>query len=436
MHFRSCLSPIGLVSLILMSYAATAQEATYRELYRPRYHFSPATFWMIDPNGMVYYDGEYHLFYQHNPEGIQWGHMSWGHAVSTDLVHWTHLPVGIPATDSTMAFSGSAVVDRGNTSGFGTGDEPPLVAIYTAHYTNQRKQALAYSNDRGRTWIPYAGNPVLDIGMADFRDPKVFWYEPEGKWVMVVALSLERKLHFYGSADLKSWELLSEFGPAGNAAGIRECPDLFELAVENEPGATRRVLQIDQGREAVAGGSGGQYFVGHYDGSTFTAQHADTRWLDYGKDYYAAVSWADVPEEDGRTIWLGWLNNWQYANIIPTRPWRSAQSIPRSLSLRRIQGDLRMVQRPVAELQQLRKDHRRLEAKVPDGEMDLGEQYAGKAMEIILDLEIRDCEEVGMRVHASVDEATTIGYDARRGRVFVDRRGSGNVDFHRNYVLK
>lgn len=176
--------------------------------------------------------------------------------------------------------------------------------------------------------------------------------------------------------------------------------------------------------------------MGYFDGSTFAAEHADTRWVDYGKDYYAAVSWADVPEEDGRTIWLGWLNNWQYANIIPTRPWRSAQSIPRSLSLRRIEGDLRMVQRPVAELQQIRKDHRRLEAKVLDGEMDLGEQYAGKAMEIILDLEIRDCEEVGMRVHTSVDEATTIGYDARHGRVFVGRRGSGNVDFHGNYVLK
>lgn len=245
MHFRSCLNPTGLVSLILVSYAAAAQEATYRELYRPRYHFSPAIHRMNDPNRMVYYDGEYHLFYQHNPDGIQCGHMSRVHAVSTDLVHWTHLPVEIPETDSTMAFSASAVVYRGNTSGFGTGDEPPLVAIYTAHYTNQRKQALAYSNDRGRTWMPYAGNLVLDIGMADFRDPKVFWYGPEDKWVMVVALSLERKLHFYGSADLKSWELLSEFGPAGNAARIWECPDLFELAVENEPGATRRVLQID-----------------------------------------------------------------------------------------------------------------------------------------------------------------------------------------------
>ncbi len=423
---------IALMSVMLTSHAASAQEATFQELFRPQYHFSPAIHWMNDPNGMVYFDGEYHLFYQHNPEGIQWGHMSWGHAVSEDLVHWTHLPVGIPETDSTMAFSGSAVVDWDNTSGFGTGEDPPLVAIYTAHYTKERKQAqyVAYSNDRGRTWLPYEGNPVLDVGMADFRDPKVFWYEPAGKWIMVVALSLERKLHFYRSDDLKSWQLLSSFGPAGSADGIWECPDLFELNVENEPGATRWVLEIDQGSEAVAGGSGGQYFVGNFDGSTFTAEHTDTRWVDYGKDFYAAVSWADVPKEDGRTIWLGWLNNWLYANIIPTHPWRSAQSIPRSLSLRRIDGDLRMVQRPVEELQGLRQHHRRMEARILDGELDLGPEYAGKAMEIVVELDVAGGEEVGMRVHTSADEATTIGFDARRGEVFVDRRGSGNVGFH------
>ncbi len=227
---------------------------------------------MNDPNGMVYYDGEYHLFYQHNLEGIQWRHMSWGHAVSTDLVHWTHLPLAIPETDSKMTFSGSAVVEWQNSSGFAASDKPPLVAIYTAHYPNQRKQNqyIAYSNDRGRTWTPYGNNPVIDIGMADFRNPKVFWYALEEKWVMVTALSLERKLHFYASINLKDWEFLSSFGPSGNADGIWKCPDLFELKVENEPGVSRWGIQVDQGSEAIAGSSGGQYPVGHFDWTTFT----------------------------------------------------------------------------------------------------------------------------------------------------------------------
>ena len=413
-------------------YQSMAQEVTYQEQFRPQFHFSPAVNWMNDPNGMVYYDGEYHLFYQHNPEGIRWGHMSWGHAISTDLVHWTHMPLALPETDSTMAFSGSAVVDWQNTSGFSTSEKPPLVAIYTAHYPNQRKQAqyIAYSNDRGRTWTPYENNPVLDIGMADFRDPKVFWYAPEEKWVMVIALSLERKLHFYASRDLKKWDFLSSFGPAGNADGIWECPDLFELDIENEPDMSRWVLEVDQGSEAIAGGSGGQYFVGHFDGTTFTAEHSDTRWVDYGKDFYAVVSWSDIPADDGRRIWLGWMNNWLYANDIPTYPWRSAQSIPRTLTLRRIEDKLRLVQRPVEELQTLRRDHSRIEDQVLTGTMDLGETFSGKSMELLVEFEIGESKEVGLRVHASNDEATTISFNTRRGNISVNRRESGSIDFH------
>ncbi len=426
---------VSILFICLGDSQSIAQEATYQERYRPQFHFSPAVNWMNDPNGMVYYDGEYHLFYQHNPEGIQWGHMSWGHAVSTDLVHWTHLPLAIPETDSTMAFSGSAVVDWQNSSGFATSDKPPLVAIYTAHYPNQRKQNqyIAYSNDRGRTWTPYENNPVIDIGMADFRDPKVFWHAPEEKWVMVVALSLERKLHFYASVNLKDWEFLSSFGPSGNADGIWECPDLFELKVENEPGVSRWVLQVDQGSEAIAGGSGGQYFVGHFDGTTFTPDHLDTYWLEYGRDFYAAVSWSDIPAEDGRRIWLGWMNNWLYANDLPTHPWRGVQSIPRSLTLRRTGGELRLIQRPVEELQILRRDHFRIEDQLLTGTMDPGDAFGGKALEILAEFQPGESEEVGLRVHVSDDEATIIGFDTQYGEIFVNGRKSGNIDFHPSF---
>ena len=250
---RICI--LGLLLVAYLVHPALAQpegvhEPTYVEQYRPQFHFSPAVNWTNDPNGLVYFDGEYHLFYQYNPFGIRWGHMSWGHAVSPDLVHWEHLPVAIPETDSIMAFSGSAVVDHRNTSGFGRDGEPPLVAIYTGHNTKRphQTQYVAYSTDRGRTWTPYDGNPVIDVGMANFRDPKVFWYEPEEKWVMVAALSLDRKVRFYASDDLKSWDLLSEFGPAGNANGIWECPDLFELPVR-EP-AWRNPMGAGRGYRA------------------------------------------------------------------------------------------------------------------------------------------------------------------------------------------
>ncbi len=215
---------------------------------------------MNDPNGLVYFAGEYHLFYQHNPLQNEWGHMSWGHAVSKDLLHWEHLPIALHEEYNVMNFSGSAVVDTGNSSGFGTGDRSPLVAIFTGHSQDRQTQDLAFSNDLGRTWTKYAGNPVLDIGEKDFRDPKVFWFEPTKRWVMVVSLAVQKKVQFYESTDLKHWKLLSEFGPAGVPSKLNwECPDLFELPIEGEPGKTRWVLEADMGNGAIAGGSGGEY---------------------------------------------------------------------------------------------------------------------------------------------------------------------------------
>jgi fructan beta-fructosidase len=256
---------------VLIGPLACAAEPTYNEQYRPQFHFTPPSNWMNDPNGLVYLDGEYHLFYQHNPFGNRWGHMSWGHATSQDLVHWKHLPIAIPEENGVMAFSGSTIVDGKNTSGFGNPGRPPLVAVYTGYRPADRSQSqyLAYSLDHGITWKRYSGNPVLDIKSTDFRDPKVFWYESDQRWIMVLVLAAERKVSFYGSQNLKQWKHLSDFGPAGAIGGAWECPDFFPLEVEGSPGLTRWVLQVDLDRRAVAGGSGGQYFIGSFDGRRF-----------------------------------------------------------------------------------------------------------------------------------------------------------------------
>jgi fructan beta-fructosidase len=441
-----------LCGVLLAPFAALVARAqpgpAYSERYRPQFHFTPAANWMNDPNGLVFFAGEYHLFYQYNPFGNTWGHMSWGHAVSPDLVHWQYLPVAIPEVDGVMAFSGSAVVDWKNTSGFGRGGEPPLVAIYTGHRTDRPSQSqfLAYSTDRGRTWTRYAGNPVLDISVADFRDPKVFWYEPQQKWVMVLALSLEHKVLLYSSPDLKRWTPLSEFGPTGAVGGVWECPDLFELPVDGDPQKTRWVLIVNLNPGGVAGGSGAQYFVGDFDGTRFRAEASGATaaagapdggalWADYGKDFYAAVSWSDMPRTDGRRVWIGWMNNWQYGKDIPTSPWRSAQSVPRELALRTTRDGVRLVQRPVAEIQRLRGTGRRLGAQpIPVGSTPLAARgISGTALEIVAELEAGAASELGVKVRTGRNEETVIGVDPRAGRLFVDRTRSGEVSFHPDF---
>jgi fructan beta-fructosidase len=422
--------------LAVLPLVSLAVATTYRERYRPQYHFTPALNWMNDPNGMVYYDGEYHLFFQHNPFGIKWGHMSWGHAVSADLVHWQQLPVAITEANGVMAFSGSAVVDWTNTSGFGRDGKPPLVAIYTGHRETNQSQYIAYSNDRGRSWTVYDRNPVLDIGRKDFRDPRVFWYESQRRWVMVLALPDQHKVSFYASPDLKQWTHLSDFGPAAAVGGIWECPDLFELPVDGDPKKTRWVLIVNLNPGSVAGGSGTQYFVGHFDGTRFTAESPDSAlWADYGKDFYAAVSWTGVPREDGRRIWLGWMNNWQYAQDIPTSPWRSAQSVPRTLALRTTSRGIRMVQQPVRELQPLRGPRRTLAAQaIADGSASLARQgIAGTTLEIVAEFEVGTAAELGLKVRTGAQEETVIGIDPRAGQLFVDRARSGEVGFHKEF---
>jgi len=419
--------------------AETSDAAPSEEPYRPQFHYTPPTNWMNDPNGLVYHDGTYHLFHQYNPKGHEWGHMSWYHATSTDLMHWSHQGVALPEEGNEMIFSGSAVVDAANTSGFGTGgNSSPMVAIYTSHYTlegnsSDQAQSLAYSTDGGATWTKYQGNPVLEHPDPEFRDPYVFWYAPDQRWIMAVALSEQQTVQFYASTNLREWAHLSDFGPAGATGGIWECPLLFQVPFEDS-GQTRWILKVDLNPGAVAGGSGGQYFVGDFDGTTFTPHHGVRKhgphWVDYGPDFYAAMAWNHVPESDGRALWMGWMNNWAYAKHLPTPLRRSAQTIPRSLHLRPLQGEPRLVQQPVEELQRLREQHVHLDSRpLAAGATPLKEAgISGRSLELVAVFEPKGAKTVGLHVRAGTDEKTVIGYDVEAEAVFVDRSASGVVD--------
>ena len=421
------LAPATTVALALL----TGQTPAYDEPLRPRFHFTPARNFMNDPNGLVFYKGEYHLFYQHNPFGETWGHMSWGHAVSTDMLHWQHLPVALREEDGVMIFSGSAVVDWQNSSGFceaKENDRSCLVAVYTGHGPGKQTQNLAYSNDRGRTWTKYAKNPVIDLGLKDFRDPKAFWHEPTRRWIMVTVLPDQHKVRLFASPDLKSWTPLSDFGPAGATGGVWECPDLFPLSVEGEPGQTRWVLDVDINPGGIAGGSAGQYFVGTFDGTRFVADDPPdrTRWADYGKDFYASLSYSDVPASDGRRIWMAWISNWQYANVEPSVTWRGAQSVPRRLTLRRGPDGLRLAQVPVAELDALR--------TTPQPTALSGSASLPPSAEIVLDVKPGDWSDTGIRLSNAAGEEVIVGVARTPLEVFVDRRKSRLTPFHKDYA--
>ena len=385
---------------------------------------------MNDPNGLVYYKGEYHLFYQHNPFGEVWGHMSWGHAVSRDLLHWEHLPVALREENGIMIFSGSAVVDSANSSGFCHADGKErscLVAIYTGHGRDKQTQNVAYSNDRGRTWTKYAGNPVIDLGLKEFRDPKVIWHESTKRWIMVTVLADQHKVRFFASRDLKDWDILSDFGPAGAIGGVWECPDLFPLPVDGDPKQVRWVLDVDINPGGIAGGSGGQYFIGTFDGTKFVNENPPDRtlWVEHGKDFYATISFADIPPADGRRIWIGWISNWLYANDEPTVTWRGAQSIPRQLALKRLPDGIRLLQAPITELGTLRA------SSAPVTIADAA-PVPGSA-EIQIDLARGNWREAGFKLTNAAGEAVVIGVTAHPLELFVDRRQSRATPFHKDY---
>jgi fructan beta-fructosidase len=420
---------------------ATGDSTYYTEKYRPQFHFSPAVNWTNDPNGLVYYDGEYHLFYQYNPYGTIWGHMSWGHAVSKDLLHWEHLPVAISeyqdavTNDSTMIFSGTVVVDKNNTSGLCDGKDC-LVAIYTSHVHKNgqglvQHQSLAYSNDKGRTWRRYDKNPILDIKRKDFRDPKVFWYEPLKAWIMLLVIPDLFKVKFYKSDNLKEWSEVGEFGNIGDTARIWECPDMYELPVTNEPGKKKWVLSLSGSHPAGPGFVGMQYFVGEFNGTSFVADdpHQVPLYVDYGKDFYAGIVFNNIPKEDGRTIMIGWANNWTYGNQIPTSPWRSAMSIPRELSLKKTDAGIRLIQNPIKEIQTLRGkeiDFTKIPGSMPS-----------KAAELEVEIDGSKGKESGVIISGSGaaggTEQAMIGYNSVTQEVFIDRVHSGDTSFNKEF---
>lgn len=420
----------SLLSISCFYYLLLSGQTTsfYKERYRPQFHFTPAIHWTNDPNGLVFHKGDYHLFYQFNPFGNRWGHMSWGHAISKDLIHWQHLPVAIGEEKDTMIFSGSCVVDKNNTSGFAQqGGQIPMVAVYTAHIDElNQSQHIAYSLDDGITWIKYNHNPVLDLGKKDFRDPKVFWYGPQQKWVMVVMLPVEKRAQFYTSKNLKQWQLMSEFGPAGDTSGIWECPDLFQVPIQNEAGKTKWVFMQSPAPYM-------QYFVGEFDGTTFKNESKDTQIYrpDYGPDYYAAIVYNSLPS-DKRPVSIGWANNWNYANDIPTLPWKSAMSLPREMSVKRIDGEWILMQQPVEQIKQLRsavRSWKNINVKnihlLP---------VRGHALETEIVFTPSSGSIAGVRLAKGNDHYIEIGYDRENQNLYIDRSKAGDTSFHKSFA--
>lgn len=390
---------------------------------RPRDHFTPRRGWLNDPNGLVHHDGEYHLFFQHWPDEVVHGPMSWGHAVSDDLLGWTELPVALAATDTEHMWSGSVVHDAANTSGLGSAGNGPLVATYTtfAPTTKVQTQSVSWSIDRGRTWQPYAANPVLDIGSTAFRDPKVI--EHDDGWLMVLVLADDHTVETYRSSDLLHWGHASSFGPAGSVEGVWECPDLLRVPIE-EADATAVVLLVSVVSGSPAGGSGMQYFVGELDGDDFRATQ-EARWMDHGADFYAAVSYSGIV--DSEPVVQAWMSNWQYAAQVPAAEFRGSMSLPRRLSLRRRDDELVLVQRPVVRAG--------LPAYALDGESLTGTRLlpvAAQTCRIVAEIDPGTAERVGLHLRVGRGERTTLTIDTETGNrtASLDRTTSGTDEIH------
>lgn len=437
---NGCILKIFLLLAVVVSCSKNPSKGPVADMdkadvHRPYFHFTPDSMWMNDPNGMVFYEGEYHLFYQHYPDSTIWGPMHWGHAVSEDLVNWRDLPIALYPDEHGLIFSGSAVIDWTNTSGLGDDNTPPMIAIFTYHNMDGEKagrndfqtQGIAYSLDRGRTWNKYAGNPVLNNpGIKDFRDPKVFWHQESGQWVMLFAAGDHIRL--YHSSNLKDWTFASEFRGWGNQGRPWECPDLFPLGIEGSD-TNLWVMIVSVGDGATNGSSGTQYFVGDFDGKNFTLdpqfqaglEQDSAYWVDWGRDNYAGVTWSDIPKEDGRRLFMGWMSNWKYATVVPTEKWRSAMTIPRELSLIHTPKGPRLISKPVKELEALRKESRTVQVLQ---ELDEG------VGEVILSFDLEEAEEiVGLVLKNSLGEKLVVGFDPSKKEFFIDRRQSGKTDF-------
>lgn len=410
-------------------------DTANRETYRPAFHHTPRYGWMNDPNGMFYKDGRWHLYYQYNPYGSKWQNMTWGHSVSDDLVNWEHLPEAIRPNGLGSVFSGSCAVDHDNTAGFGS---DAVIALYTSAGTSQM-QSLASSTDDGLTFNIYPSNPVLTLE-SEARDPKVFWNDSTKEWNMILAHALDHEMLIFSSPDMKSWTLQSSFGKGlGAQGGVWECPDLFELPVAGTD-EKKWVLLCNINPDGPFGGSGTQYFVGDFDGKTFKADtdaagNVSTKWLDYGKDHYATVTWSDAP--DGRRVALGWMSNWQYAADVPTMQFRSANTLPREMGLFRApDGEVYASSAPSPELEALRG---KLAAKVK--KTTVGRKARSFALpsenggicEILMDIEASKAKTVNIVFSNSQGEKVVMQYDPAAATLSFDRTQSGITDFSEGF---
>ncbi|WP_419788950.1 glycoside hydrolase family 32 protein [Mucilaginibacter sp. FT3.2] len=427
---------LAINGLSFAGYAQNANVTHYNEPHRPQLHFSPVQHWVNDPNGMVYFNHTYHLFFQYYPEDIVWGPMHWGHAVSKDLIHWKELPIALYPDSLGYIFSGSAVVDSNNTSGFGKNGKVPLVAIFTHHDPKGEKagtdvfqnQSIAYSLDEGNTWTKYAGNPVLkNPGIRDFRDPKVMWYAKEKKWVMTLAT--KDHITFYSAPDLKNWIKESEFGlRAGAHGGVWECPDLFPLKLN---GKTYWVLVVNLNPGGPNGGSATQYFVGSFDGNKFSPADTQTRWLDYGPDEYAGITWSNT---GSRKIFLGWMSNWTYANQVPTEKWRNAMTIPRDLRLKQSKHGIVIASALVPELASIYSNTWVSKNITVNKTLDLTAKVSSTKSRYVFKLELAKLKGYTIKLFNRTGEEVLVGYDDVKDQYFIDRTRSGNVDFQKDFA--
>lgn len=402
------------------------------ENHRPLFHYSPSKAWMNDPNGMVYLEGQYHLFYQYNPDSTVWGPMHWGHAVSTDLFHWQEQEIALYPDSLGTIFSGSAVVDKQNTAGFG---ENALVAIFTHHNAEieakktgkHQYQSIAYSRDKGKTWTKYAGNPVLpNPGIWDFRDPKVIWHDESQQWIMTLATG--QTITFYGSPDLKHWEKLSEFGEGfGVHEGVWECPDLISFYKKGEI-IWSLIVSINPG--GPNGGSATQYFVGEFDGKRFKPFDQEIRWVDYGTDNYAGVTFSNT---GGRRIFMGWMSNWQYANLVPTQTWRSANTLPRELDLQEINGKWYMTSNPVQELEKISAAPQTVNELIVEDSVFLQDRFDSLPSIFRLDFLAPADKDFSVKLSNESYENVVIGYDSAKKEFFMDRRQAGKHSFSSDF---
>lgn len=430
---------------------------TEEGLYRPNFHFTPKVGWMNDPNGMFHYNGYYHLYYQHYPDGNKWGPMHWGHAISTDMVSWKEQPIALYPDDKGYIFSGSAVVDLENTSGFGTGGQVPIIAIFTYHNMDIEKakgidvesQAIAYSLDEGLTWTKYSGNPVIqNPGIRDFRDPKVSWNEEHKKWVMVLAA--QDKVMFYGSKDLKNWELLSDFGAdfnkeIGTHGGVWECPDLFPIPVEGTD-EVKWVLYVSVNPGGPNGGSATQYFIGDFDGAKFTMDKdfeaalnkGQNHWIDFGKDNYAGVTFSNITSKDGGKFYMGWMSNWEYANEVPTETWRSAMTVAREVKLIKDSQSYRLAFDPVDEIDAYKGVKYKKENIAVEGELELINSEKVNLSRAAINFNIADIKKGGFtfKLGNKQGDELSFGYDSIDHKFFIDRSKSGQISFSDTFSSK